>query len=665
MSMAQEPIYTNSSSILQQQQQFHDDEILSNPGLEPRVVRLERNSSKSAPSSPKKRLYQHEAVSLVDMTPPQLGGFRAKAAFAKSQAGPSRSRTLPSHPTPLDTAALGSSESSTGLSRQPGSLGYSAHFRHSSASSSVGNLGGSESISEEGFDSDATVRPGKQRYKHSQSQPDLTVLEEGKILKENQPSQTRDGQRRRDVEGWVGGVERGKSIVQEQQHSSFQKQPWERQRPSLGRTMSSNDTIKTIVHPQSHNPWLPAAPSRSPHSKSYMSLSSIRKSPSPRSAPLPIPIMSPISHRSNLSVDLSPKSYHHQPIATMDLNAVETFSSEGDDSSESGDSLTFVPKGSKSLPMTSELRQRVFNNAVSNRRDSLLSKDSDSVLGLSLESPTLTSPAGSVFGLEVTPKTVAQPLSNELEQMIRQSSLLYLRLLAVVPAVWGICVLVQALATGGLWANVWPYGVDLSKEALERLVAGGVMMEGEWIKVDRMDILLCISWAVVTGHFCFCLTTGLTHRWINYYSLPSTITRLASLQCLCWPATYLTLWVLGAKSARPLLAWVVIGVTTGWSRTVQMWVTSNVVLSGVSPLVSTNTLGININPSDSPAVQRRNSLLPGPPPDHLSAWEKFTWGRRWDWDAVAREVGWPVGCLLLITSAWLFWGIECGKWNNR
>lgn len=115
-----------------------------------------------------------------------------------------------------------------------------------------------------------------------------------------------------------------------------------------------------------------------------------------------------------------------------------------------------------------------------------------------------------------------------------------------------------------------------------------------------------------------------------------------------------------------MLAWVVIGVTTGWSRTVQMWVTSNVVPADlVSPLVATNLI---ITPTASnPGVMaarrgsKQTTMLLGPPPDHLRQWEKFVWGRKWDWDAVASEVGWKVGGLLLVTTAWLFWGIECGS----
>jgi hypothetical protein len=35
--------------------------------------------------------------------------------------------------------------------------------------------------------------------------------------------------------------------------------------------------------------------------------------------------------------------------------------------------------------------------------------------------------------------------------------------------------------------------------------------------------------------------------------------------------------------------------------------------------------------------------------------------RQWDWYLLAREVGWKLGMMLLITTAWLFLGIETGR----
>ncbi|OXM78089.1 hypothetical protein C364_04024 [Cryptococcus neoformans Bt63] len=630
-----------------------------------------QGQSRSAPVSPRGRLALYGIAPLSSISPIHLA----------QQPENMRQWTLSStHSPPFDSANFREADSShtatgTGgsglLSKQKPRPRRLAHLRHSSipsssttGSASIGENSSGGYLSEEGFDSDATVRPAGSKYKQSLSQPDLTTLYEGKA----KGLEAKEGMGRKDVQGWVGEVGRGHVAQPASQHMSHQQRQQERRRPSFGRTKSTGEASSKRPG-VADDSWLPAAPSRSPHSRSHSSLYGMRKSPSPRSQALSFPTMSPINPPSVPLPDQSPKVHRHSLAVVSSLGG--NMSSEGDDSSESGDSLTFAPKRTKSLPLGSELRQRFQDPRLSIRRRSSSSRSGDGGLGLLLGSPssipnTTSTSAGSLSGLEMTPKTVPQPLPDELERMIRRSSLLYLRLLAIVPAVWGICVLAQALATGGLWVDVWPYGVDLSKEALERLVAGGVMMEGEWIRVDRGDMVLCIAWAICTGHFCFCLTTGLTHRWLSYYSLPSTITRLASLQCLCWPATYLTLWVLGARNARPLLAWVVIGVTTGWSRTVQMWVTSNVIPADlVSPVVATNHV-VTPTPRNPDVVavrqgSKQTTMLLGPPPDHLCQWEKFVWGRKWDWDAVASEVGWKVGGLLLVTTAWLFWGIECGS----
>ncbi len=77
----------------------------------------------------------------------------------------------------------------------------------------------------------------------------------------------------------------------------------------------------------------------------------------------------------------------------------------------------------------------------------------------------------------------------------------------------------------------------------------------------------------------------------------------------------------------------------------QMWVTSNVTVEDDGGDVT-------------PGPRRSPPLRPPPPPSHVTGWRKFTYGRRWDWDAVAREVGWKVGALLLVTCAWLFWRVD-------
>lgn len=78
----------------------------------------------------------------------------------------------------------------------------------------------------------------------------------------------------------------------------------------------------------------------------------------------------------------------------------------------------------------------------------------------------------------------------------------------------------------------------------------------------------------MTGVFCFELTSGLSQRWLLHYALAPTLLRLVSLQSLCWPCTFLTLRYIG--SIDILLGWIVVATTTACSRSVQIWVTSNV-----------------------------------------------------------------------------------------
>ncbi|OCF35520.1 hypothetical protein I316_02572 [Kwoniella heveanensis BCC8398] len=417
--------------------------------------------------------------------------------------------------------------------------------------------------------------------------------------------------------------------------------------------------------------------------------------------------MSPINARTPLSSSSDEDGFRpfpplasHRSFTGLASGFGGMSSEDADDDYESTDSpssgsITFSPKRTRG---SGSLRHRFpFQTDKDGPRDRprFSPVSSGSGLGLSLgPSSTMSNSPAPVSPKSLAPDEVDenQPLfirvGIKMERWFQHSSLLPLRLLAIVPSLWGIAVLSRALVTGGVWFDVWPWGVDLSREALERVVAGGGWNEGTWRGVRRGDVLLSIAWAICTAHFCFCLTTGLTHRWRSYYSLPSTLTRLLSLQCLCWPATYLTLWFLGAE--RILLCWVVIGVTTGWSRTVQMWVTSNVVVpvdyrnrssasnaydDGASHDLNEDYDSQAGTPSGFGAgagagagagdltPNLRTIHMKGPPevPEGLGFWETFKWGRKWDWDNVAREVGWKVGALLLITNAWLFWGIEEGK----
>lgn len=88
-------------------------------------------------------------------------------------------------------------------------------------------------------------------------------------------------------------------------------------------------------------------------------------------------------------------------------------------------------------------------------------------------------------------------IPETIHKLYLASSLRSLRLLAIVPSMWGTLVLSQALVLGGLWHDVWPWGADFSSEALYRLSQGGAEYEGDWKRVVRGDILLAIAWVSV------------------------------------------------------------------------------------------------------------------------------------------------------------------------
>jgi hypothetical protein len=156
--------------------------------------------------------------------------------------------------------------------------------------------------------------------------------------------------------------------------------------------------------------------------------------------------------------------------------------------------------------------------------------------------------------------------------------------------------------------------------------------------------------------FCFELTTGLAQRWLTLYSLTPTLLRLLSLQSICWPATYISLRYIGTYDL--LLAWIVIGSTTACSRSIQIWVTSNV------PERSTRLDTDDIKKGSS---HRRASGTVSPRPKHNIENDRryavahdgipanLTRERKWDWIEIGQAVWVRVGILYFITTWYLLW----------
>ncbi|KAI5891543.1 uncharacterized protein SCHCODRAFT_02544956 [Schizophyllum commune H4-8] len=143
---------------------------------------------------------------------------------------------------------------------------------------------------------------------------------------------------------------------------------------------------------------------------------------------------------------------------------------------------------------------------------------------------------------------------------------------------------------------------------------------------QRVDYFVSALWAILTGYQCLSLTTGLLTRWRIYYAPLSTLIRLLALQSICWPATHFTLVILEHEK-RPVITWAVIATTTCCSRSVQLWVTSNLWWE-----------------------PRERMARGGGGKWHR--WRGGQWGgRRWDWREVGLKCMFPAGVLYFV-MAW-------------
>ncbi|KAL7410538.1 N-glycosylation protein-domain-containing protein [Mrakia frigida] len=208
--------------------------------------------------------------------------------------------------------------------------------------------------------------------------------------------------------------------------------------------------------------------------------------------------------------------------------------------------------------------------------------------------------------------------------------LLLLRLLSVVPSVTGTFYLV-----GRVLGN----SSSSSSSTFE---------EG-----SRMECFLACFWSLLTATQCFLLTSGLTRRWLAYYSLPSTLLRLLSLQTICWPATSITLRLLGPS--RPLVAWIVVGTTTTVSNSIRLWVTSNIPAgsmvsggTGVGGLVRGDGGGSGKSGSVVGGAAGGGTVGAGGGGGKIGGRRGNK--RRMDWGLVVRQCVWPCLVGYMLTS---------------
>lgn len=121
--------------------------------------------------------------------------------------------------------------------------------------------------------------------------------------------------------------------------------------------------------------------------------------------------------------------------------------------------------------------------------------------------------------------------------------------------------------------------------------------------------------------------------------IPSALTIPPRRAAICWPATHFTLILLNHEQ-RPALCWAVIGTTTCYSRSIQLWVTSNI---GPAPAPPPR---VAQPPSPSPL---RRSLLAGAS-GMREEWIRLR-RRHWDWNDVIRKCVLPAGAIYFV-MAW-------------
>ncbi|KAJ7280182.1 N-glycosylation protein-domain-containing protein [Mycena rebaudengoi] len=179
---------------------------------------------------------------------------------------------------------------------------------------------------------------------------------------------------------------------------------------------------------------------------------------------------------------------------------------------------------------------------------------------------------------------------------------------------------------------------------------------------QRIDFFVSALWAVLTGYQCLSLTTGLLTRWRVYYPPLPTLIRLLALQAICWPATHLSLTLLD-HTKRPAAVWAAIGTTTCMSRSVQIWVTSNLWWEPREAASSNSNTNTNTNSSTN-NNNNNNSGGGGGSATSAGGWRRFggRWsGRRWDWREVSMKCMLPAGVLYFVMA----WAEQLRReWDN-
>jgi hypothetical protein len=120
-------------------------------------------------------------------------------------------------------------------------------------------------------------------------------------------------------------------------------------------------------------------------------------------------------------------------------------SEDADDDLDSVDSPS-----SDSISFSSKRRQYI------RRRVSVKDKEKD-------KAEDTSRPVGGL-GLSLTDEPIADAAGGDVIDDGVEDNLFSLRLLAVFPAVWAFLYLIQAAMTGGIWVNLYPWGVITGRQ---------------------------------------------------------------------------------------------------------------------------------------------------------------------------------------------------------
>ncbi|KAF9467533.1 hypothetical protein BDZ94DRAFT_1305175 [Collybia nuda] len=332
------------------------------------------------------------------------------------------------------------------------------------------------------------------------------------------------------------------------------------------------------------------------------------------------------------------------PVATKPMHE-----SESDDDRDDDEMIYTTWAGSRGPPprSSSSLRARIFGSVSAHvpprardRAKTICTTPGQLCAGeteTEIDEPPRHLPTSRIIpssGPLVPPNTLQQRLTPLLFE--------FSRLLSIVPAIFGTLYNLYQIydpptahPTPG---KAPPQRVDFAISAI-------------WASSSSPNRILMLTrsnlQAILTGFQCLYMTTGLLTRWRLYYPPLPTLIRLLALQGICWPATQLTCSILEHKK-RPVIVWAVIGTTTCISRSVQIWVTSNLWWE----TRDTGDGGTNHSASQVNLSRLAAGAAKDERPGYWKRWGGGKWGgRRWDWKEVGVKCVLPAGIVYCI-MAW-------------